>query len=163
MRGRPFEKGRSGNPGGRPKVSADLRDLAREHAPAAIDELARLALKARSEPVRIAAIRELFDRGYGKPASSSVAIELAGIGEWDGSDAVLCGYRAIIEAVAGGRVSSAEGLELVALIEAQRAVVEKLRPAAMSPQPTPEQLAEQKRRDEAYGRVFEQFQAACAI
>ncbi len=66
MRGRPFARGVSGNPGGRPRVVAELRELARQHAPAAIAELARLALRARSEAARIAAIRELLDRGYGK-------------------------------------------------------------------------------------------------
>ena len=66
MRGRPFKKGESGNPGGRPKVIAELRALARAHAPDAIKELARLAIKAKSEAARVAAIRELLDRGYGK-------------------------------------------------------------------------------------------------
>jgi len=61
-----FRPGKSGNAGGRPRVVADLRELARCHAPAAIKELARLSLKARSEAVRVAAARELFDRGYGK-------------------------------------------------------------------------------------------------
>jgi hypothetical protein len=59
-------KGQSGNPGGRPKVLAELRDLARRHAPAAIQELARLAVEAESEAVRVAAIREILDRGYGR-------------------------------------------------------------------------------------------------
>jgi len=67
MAGRPFENGRSGNPGGKPRVIAELRDLARRQAPDAIKELGRLALKARNETARIAAIRELLDRGYGKP------------------------------------------------------------------------------------------------
>jgi hypothetical protein len=62
MRGRPFKKGESGNPGGR----HELRALARAHAPDAIKELARLAIKAKSEAARVAAIRELLDRGYGK-------------------------------------------------------------------------------------------------
>ena len=66
MPGPPFEKGKSGNPGGRPKVLAELRQLARSYAPEAIKELARLATKARSETARIAAIRELLDRGFGK-------------------------------------------------------------------------------------------------
>jgi hypothetical protein len=62
-----FCRGVSGNPGGRPKVLADVQELARQYAPAAIVELARLALKAKSETARIAAIRELLDRGYGRP------------------------------------------------------------------------------------------------
>jgi hypothetical protein len=72
MRGRPFKKGKSGNPGGRPKVIAELRALARAHAPDAIEELARLAIKARSEAARVAAIRELLDRGYGKAGQAPI-------------------------------------------------------------------------------------------
>ena len=75
-RGRPFPKGKSGNPGGRPRDLAGLRELARLHAPEAIEELARLATKGRSEATRVSAIRELLDRGYGKPGSDSkVALE----------------------------------------------------------------------------------------
>jgi hypothetical protein len=55
---RPFEPGRSGNPGGRPRVVGKLRELARAHAPQAIKELARLAVKAKSEAARVAAIRD---------------------------------------------------------------------------------------------------------
>jgi hypothetical protein len=62
-----FRKGESGNPGGRPKVLGEIQELARQHVPSAIAELARLALKAKSETARIAAIRELLDRGYGRP------------------------------------------------------------------------------------------------
>jgi len=63
-----------GNPGGRPKVLGEIQELARQHAPSAIAELARLALKAKSETARIAAIRELLDRGYGR---SRQALEVA--------------------------------------------------------------------------------------
>ena len=52
---------------GRPPVIGELRELARAHAPEAIKELARLAVKAKSELARISAIRELLDRGFGKP------------------------------------------------------------------------------------------------
>jgi len=76
--GRPFRKGRSGNPGGRPRVIGELRDLARAHAPEAFKELARLTVKARSEAVRLAAIRELFDRGYDKPAQRRDAMVSVG-------------------------------------------------------------------------------------
>jgi hypothetical protein len=70
-----FRKGESGNPGGRSKVLAEVQELARQHAPAAIAELSRLALKAKSETARIAAIRELLDRGYGRPRQ---AMEVSG-------------------------------------------------------------------------------------
>jgi hypothetical protein len=62
-----FRKGQGGNPGGRPKVLGEVQELARQHAPTVIVELARLALKAKSETARIAAIRELLDRAYGRP------------------------------------------------------------------------------------------------
>jgi hypothetical protein len=47
-------------------VLGDVQEMARQHAPRVIVELARLALKAKSETARIAAIRELLDRGYGR-------------------------------------------------------------------------------------------------
>jgi hypothetical protein len=64
-----FSKGKSGNPGGRPKVLGELQELARQE-PTVIVELARLAPKAKSETARVAAIRELLDRGYGKSRHS---------------------------------------------------------------------------------------------
>ena len=48
------------------KATADIKALARVHTAAAMKELARLALEAESEPARVAAIKELFDRGFGK-------------------------------------------------------------------------------------------------
>jgi hypothetical protein len=65
-----FAKGKSGNPGGRPKVLGELQELARRHAPEVIEELARLAVKGRSETARIAAGRELLDRGFGRARQS---------------------------------------------------------------------------------------------
>lgn len=48
------------------KATASVKALAQKHGPAAIAELARLATKAESEAARVAAIRELLDRAYGK-------------------------------------------------------------------------------------------------
>ena len=53
-----FRKGQSGNPGGRPKALGEVQELARQYAPKAIVELARLALKAKNETVRIAAMAD---------------------------------------------------------------------------------------------------------
>lgn len=69
----PNRRRASGNAGkGRPKgslnkVTADVKALAGKHGPVAIRELARLAQKAESEAARVAAIKELLDRAYGKP------------------------------------------------------------------------------------------------
>lgn len=69
--GKPFPRGTSGNPSGRPKVVFEIRDLAREFGPAGITKLAEMAglapgTPAEAEAVRVAAIKELLDRGFGK-------------------------------------------------------------------------------------------------
>ncbi len=48
------------------KATADVRALAQQYAPEAVDELARLSTEADSESARVAAIKELLDRSYGR-------------------------------------------------------------------------------------------------
>jgi hypothetical protein len=48
------------------RVTRELAAVAREHSEPAIRELARLSLHAKSEQARVAAIKELLDRGHGK-------------------------------------------------------------------------------------------------
>ena len=50
-----FKKGHSGNPGGRSKKLAEIADLARSLAPDAIRALHEIAVRGRSERVRVAA------------------------------------------------------------------------------------------------------------
>jgi len=52
------------------KATSDLRELARQYTPSALRELARLANEAESETARVTAIKELFDRAYGKAPQS---------------------------------------------------------------------------------------------
>lgn len=66
-----FEKGQSGNPGGRPKESAEVKALAREHGPAAIAKLVEL-MNCGSPRTEVAAAQALLDRGYGKPAQAII-------------------------------------------------------------------------------------------
>jgi hypothetical protein len=66
-----FPKGVSGNPGGKPKGGApSILLLARSHAPAAIQTLAEIACKGKSESVRVTAACALLDRAYDRPAQS---------------------------------------------------------------------------------------------
>lgn len=48
------------------KSTAELKQLARQYTEVALIELARLVTQAESEQARVAAIKEIFDRGYGK-------------------------------------------------------------------------------------------------
>ncbi len=73
MIGRPFKKGQSGNPGGRPKVVAEIRQLARERGPEAIAALVKVMTKGKSEAARVAAANALLDRGWGRPKQSDEA------------------------------------------------------------------------------------------
>lgn len=73
---------RAGTPN---KATREIKDLAQKYAPAAMKELARLASKAESETARVAAIKELFDRGFGRP---SQAVQHSGaVGTYDLSKA----------------------------------------------------------------------------
>jgi hypothetical protein len=66
MVGRPFPKGLSGNRGGRPKAAHNIQELARKHAPEAIQTLADIA-KNGTPGARVSAAIALLDRAYGKP------------------------------------------------------------------------------------------------
>ena len=62
----------NGKLGGRPKGSktntelAEIKTLARKHAPDCFLELVRLSSAAESENARLAAIKEVLDRAYGR-------------------------------------------------------------------------------------------------
>jgi hypothetical protein len=66
-----YVPGKSGNPSGRPRVTIEIRDAARRFGPSCIATLAQMAGLTGAKPVanpgvRVAAMKELLDRGYGK-------------------------------------------------------------------------------------------------
>lgn len=68
-RGKSFAKGRSGNPGGRPKLPEDIkhvRDLARDYTLDAVETLADV-MHTGGPAARVAAANAIIDRGWGKP------------------------------------------------------------------------------------------------
>jgi hypothetical protein len=65
--GRPFRKGVSGNPFGRPRAALDVRDLARQHTSKAIDTLVR-ALD--DEKLCVSAAVHLLERGWRRPIAA---------------------------------------------------------------------------------------------
>jgi hypothetical protein len=67
-----FKPGVSGNINGRPKVALEIQSLARQHGPAGIAMLAEMAglvpgkAPAEAEAVRVACVKEILDRAYGR-------------------------------------------------------------------------------------------------
>jgi len=66
-----FEKGISGNPGGRPGGLGRIRDIAQQHTENAIETLVRILNSETASPsAQVAAASALLDRGYGRPEQS---------------------------------------------------------------------------------------------
>lgn len=98
-KGKPFAKGQSGNPSGRPKIIAEIRDLARTHTDLAINTLAEICAVADKDSARVSAAVALLDRGWGKPIQAisgpdggAIPLEIAGLDD----DALEARAKAII-------------------------------------------------------------------
>ena len=102
VRSTSFKPGVSGNAGGRPKklqtieakrMVADVKSLARECAPEAIETLKKIMLDVKTPPAaRIGAATAILDQGFGKPPQ---AIDVSGEVAFDFSRLSNAGTRRI--------------------------------------------------------------------
>src|SRR5688572_1509925 len=92
---------RGGRQKGTPnKATAEVRELALDHGPAAVRELARLAENAQSEAARVQACNSIIERAYGKALPSRpIEIDLPDTSTVAGVSAAV---SAIIQAAASG-------------------------------------------------------------
>lgn len=65
-----WQKGTSGNPGGKRKADYRIKDLAKEYTQEALATLRQVMKSSEDDRARVAAANAILDRGYGKPAQS---------------------------------------------------------------------------------------------
>ena len=70
----PFPKGKSGNPGGRPKIPDEVKAILKLQAPNALQKLLTL-MESSDERIAFSAASAILDRAWGKP---SQAVEHSG-------------------------------------------------------------------------------------
>ena len=114
---------RGGRKAGTPnKATVEIRSLARDYAPAAIEELARLSTEAQSEQARISACNAVLDRAWGKSQMGQpIEIELPDTSTVEGINQALA---AIVAATASAKLSPTEAQVLCSVIDAQRKTLE---------------------------------------
>lgn len=72
-----WEKGKSGNPAGRPKADLEIRKYAGTFTREAVDKLVEL-MRGRYPKIALAAANALLDRAHGKPTQKLASDEDAG-------------------------------------------------------------------------------------
>lgn len=76
--GKPFAKGQSGNPSGRPKANPEVKEILKAASPDAARKLVEL-LGSRTEKIALAAATEILDRTMGRPETTGkVQVEHSG-------------------------------------------------------------------------------------
>jgi len=69
-------------PGAVNKATADIKALAMQHTPDAMQRLHDIAMNSQSDAASVAAIKEMFDRAYGKPKQTMDVDATLTISNW---------------------------------------------------------------------------------
>jgi len=100
------------------RATAEVRDLALDHGPAAVAELARLLREAQSETARVSACNAILERAYGKSLPGRpIVLDLPDTASVDGLARAIA---QVIQTAASGQITPSEAGDFCALLEAQR-------------------------------------------
>jgi len=117
-----FQKGKSGNPGGRPVITSEVRELARSSARKALERIVKL-MDDKNPRIALAAANAVLDRAYGKPSMEErvVSFDLGSVQSASGiSDAV----SNLINATANGNIAVSDMRDIAGALELQRRAME---------------------------------------
>ena len=108
-----FNKGKSGNPGGRPKANIEVKAAIQERGQEMVDRLFEL-MASEDERIALGATGELFDRGYGKaPQSMNVKSRITDDrDETNDNEAIQAARRRIEHVAANGVEEGSAGSKL---------------------------------------------------
>ena len=104
------------------KATVEVRTLAQDYGPDAIEELHRLSREAGSEAARVSACNAILERAYGKaPTSAPIVIDLP---KTETAEDVCEAMSKVVQSVAAGEITPADASSLCGLLESQRRIIE---------------------------------------
>ncbi len=117
-----WKPGQSGNPGGRPKVAPEVREMAKQKSKEAFERICQIIADDDSR-VALAACNVVLERAYGRPATErpTVSVDLP---EIDNPESLMQAMSKILFAVGNGDIAPADAREVASLIETHRKIIE---------------------------------------
>lgn len=118
-----FAKGQSGNPSGRAKMPAEIRDILSSNSEKAVKAIVKF-MDDDDPRVALRAAEALLDRTYGKPQLMAETISFSVPDDCNDAGALLALHASLLRATAKGEVAVSEAREMSALFESHRRLIE---------------------------------------